>query len=184
MSPCQGCRRLNVALTALDYVLLAVFVISAVVGIVRGLIREVLALVSWIVSIWLALHYADQVAAYLAPYLQSPEIQYMVALAGIFVVSLLLLSMTAMILVKVLNYVGVAGTDRTLGALFGLVRGLAISLALVFVIRLTPATAKPWFQGSLLVPYFEPVYEYLDNRDFLRPLETLPDSVTGTGTEN
>ncbi len=150
------------------------FAISALVGIVRGFVREVLALLSWIVSLWLALHYAEPVSTYLEPYLQSPEIQYMVALAGIFVASLLVLSMTAMILVKLLTWVGVAGTDRTLGGLFGLARGLAIALALVFVIRLTPATGKPWFAGSVLVPYFEPVYEYLDNRDFLQPLHTLP----------
>ncbi|KAA3624384.1 MAG: CvpA family protein [Proteobacteria bacterium] len=162
-------------LNGLDYVLLAVLAVSAVVGIVRGLVRELLALLSWLVSVWLAFQYAEPVALMLAPYLKSPQIQYVVAMAVIFVVSLLLLSMSAMILVKLLTWAGVAGTDRTLGGLFGLVRGLAVALVIVFVLRLSPATAKPWFEKSILVPYFEPVYEYLDNQDFLQPLqESLP----------
>jgi membrane protein required for colicin V production len=168
-------------LTGLDYVILGVLAVSAVVGIVRGLIREILALVSWIVSAWLAIKYAQTVADWLSPYLQSPQIQYIVALAAVFVVSLLTLSMVAMLLVKLLTMVGVAGTDRTLGGLFGLVRGVGIALVLVFVIRLTPATSEPWYVESVFAPYFEPMYEYLDNRDFLAPLEALPESIAPGG---
>jgi len=164
-------------LTGIDYVILALLGLSAVVGIVRGLIREMLSLVSWIVSLWLAFVYADEVAAWLDPYLQSPQIQYMVALAGLFVVSLLVLSLAAMLLVKLLDLVGITGTDRTLGGVFGLVRGVAIALVLVFVVRLTPATGQPWFVNSLLVPWFEPVYDFLDNQDFVQPLKALPPQV-------
>ncbi len=170
-------------LTSLDYVLIAVLAVSAVVGMVRGLVRELLALLSWVVSLWLALQYAEPLSVHLEPYLNSPQIQYMVALAAIFVISLLLLSMTAMILVKLLTWVGVAGTDRSLGGLFGLVRGVAIALVLVFVIRLTPATGQEWFQRSVLVPYLAPIFAFIDQRDFLQPLETLPERMAGSSTE-
>lgn len=158
-------------LTTLDYIILAVLAISALVGVVRGLIREILALLSWIVSLWLAFYYAEEAAGWLTPYLNSPQIQYLVALAAIFVGSLLILSMIAMILVKLLDWVGIAGTDRTLGGLFGLLRGIAVALVIVFVVRLTPGVNQSWFLDSVLVPYFEPIYEYLDNQDFIQPLE-------------
>lgn len=164
--------------TGLDYVIFAVLGVSAVVGVVRGLVRELLALLSWVVSVWLAFQYAETVASSLGPYIESPEIRYVVALTVIFVVSLLLLSMTSIILVKLLTWAGVAGTDRTLGGLFGLARGVAVALVIIFILRLTPAAGKPWLNNSILVPYFEPIYEYLDDQDFLQPLqETLPSGV-------
>jgi membrane protein required for colicin V production len=174
---------MDVLLTSLDYVILAVLAISMVVGIVRGLVRELLALLSWVVSVWLALHYAEIVSEWLAPYLQSPQIQYLVALTGIFIVSLLMLSMIAIIIVKLLTLVGIAGTDRSLGGLFGVVRGIAIALVLVFVIRLTPATGEAWFQSSMIVPYLEPIYEYLDDQNFLQPLDSLPERIAGSGQQ-
>ncbi len=173
--------RLNMVLTSLDYVILVAVAVSAIVGVIRGLIKELLALLSWVVSIWLAIHYAADVALYLGPYLQSPQLQYVVALAGIFVVSLLSFSLVALILVKLLNTVGIAGTDRSLGALFGLVRGIAITLAVVFVLRLTPAAGQDWYTDSLLVPYFGPVYEFLDGQDFMQPIESLPGLPAITG---
>jgi hypothetical protein len=53
-----------------------------------------------------------------------------------------------------------------------------VALVLVFIIGLTPATEQSWFQDSILVPYFEPIYEYLDDQDFLQPLDgALPGTV-------
>jgi hypothetical protein len=52
----------------------------------------------------------------------------------------------------------------------------------VFVIRLTPAISQPWFARSLLVPYFDPVYEFLDNQDYIQPLKKLPEqALPGAG---
>jgi membrane protein required for colicin V production len=164
-------------LTSIDYVIIASMLVSALVGLIRGLIRELLALLSWIVSIWLALQYADDVSVYLDVYLQSPQIQYMVAVAGIFVLSLLSLSLVALILTKLLAAVGIAGTDRSLGALFGILRGAAIVLVAIFVLRLTPAATQPWYVNSSLVPYFEPIYTYLDEQDFMKPVKSLPNSL-------
>ncbi len=166
-------------LTGFDYVLVVVLAVSMAVGFVRGLIRELLSVLSWVVSIWLAIHYAEGLAVYLGPYLNSPQLQYLVALAGIFVLSLLALSLLAMLLAKLLSMVGIAGTDRSLGVVFGMLRGLAIALAGAFLLRLTPAVQEPWYRDSVLVPYFDPVFEYLDNQDFIAPLERLPAAAGG-----
>lgn len=160
--------------TALDYCIIAGIVVSAIVGIIRGLIRELLALLSWIISAWFAILYAPELSVYLDDYLASPQLQYLVALAGVFIVSLLGLSLVALILTKLLDMVGIAGTDRSLGALFGIVRGGAIVLAVMFFLRLTPATQQSWYVDSMLMPYFEPVYEFLDSQDFTKPIESLP----------
>ena len=170
-------------LTSLDYVIIAGIVISALVGLIRGLIRELLALLSWIVSIWLAFQYADDVSTYLDAYLQSPQIQYMVSFAIIFVLSLLSLSLVALLLTKILTAVGIAATDRTLGSLFGLIRGGAIVLVAIFILRLTPATGQEWYVKSILVPYFEPIYTYLDEQDFMKSVGTLPNAL-GAATIN
>lgn len=156
----------DLSLTALDLVLLAIILVSAIYGIVRGLIRELLSLLSWAVSIWLAFKYAPDFSPLLEPYLDSPQLQYLIALAAIFVVSLLLFSLCAIVLAKLLSLVGIAGTDRSLGAVFGIIRGIAIGLILVFLLRLTPADEQDWFTSSSLVPYFDPIFAWMDQRGF------------------
>jgi membrane protein required for colicin V production len=56
---------------------------------------------------------------------------------------------------KLVSSTGLSGTDRLLGALFGLLRGGAIVLAAVIVARFTPFPNDPWWQGSQLLPQFE-----------------------------
>ena len=149
-----------------DLLLIAVLLVSAIVGIVRGLIRELLSLLSWVVSLWMAFKFAPEVSTWLAPYLDAPQLQYVVALAAVFILCLLLLSLCAIILAKLLALVGIAGTDRSLGAVFGVVRGVAIGVVLIFLLRLTPASNESWFTSSTLVPYFNPIFAFLDQRGY------------------
>lgn len=162
--------------TILDYVMLAVVAVSALVGIVRGLIRELLSLLSWVVSIWVAWYYAGALSTRLEDLLNSPQLQYVVALAAIFVVSLLALSMMSMLVSKMLRLTGTAGTDRSLGAVFGLLRGAAIVLGAVFILNFTPAASQSWYRNAALLPYLMPVYEYLDEQDFMQSLDALPET--------
>ncbi|MFT5115879.1 MAG: membrane protein required for colicin V production [Parasphingorhabdus sp.] len=153
-------------LSSFDLLLIAVFVISAIVGMVRGLIRELLSLLSWVVSLWLAFKFAPIVSNWLKPYLDAPQLQYIVALVAVFIVCLLVFSLCAILLAKLLSLVGIAGTDRSLGAIFGIARGIAIGLILVFLLRFTPAKEETWFETSRLVPYFDPILAILDRQGY------------------
>lgn len=148
-------------MSVIDIIIIAIVVISLLVGLFRGFIKEVLSLASWIASLWIAYTYATMGAVYLEPYIDQPPLRTVAAFAGIFVVSLLLISLASYLIYRLLAISGITGVDRTLGTFFGLVRGIVIVAVLILGATFMDFTSQPWWQESLLVNYFSPVSEFI-----------------------
>ena len=89
-------------LTTVDYFILVVLLVSALVGISRGLFKEVLALASWFIASWVAYHYT----AYLSTeWLSSFHMDDLLSLG----VSFLIL----FILTLIVNFLANAVVNRT-----------------------------------------------------------------------
>ena len=56
----------------------------------------------------------------------------------------------------------IKGTDRVLGAVFGLARAALLIGAFVLVARGLDVNAETWWHNSLLVDFFEPVADLLN----------------------
>lgn len=162
-------------MSIVDIAIIAIVVISLVVGLVRGFIREALSLFSWIAALWLAYNYATLGATYLEPYIDQPPLRVVAAFAGIFIVSLILISIASYLVYRLLSIAGITGVDRSLGTLFGLARGIIIVAILILGARFMDFTSQPWWQDSLLVSYFTPVTEFIrsllpaDLAEFVKP---------------
>jgi membrane protein required for colicin V production len=50
---------------------------------------------------------------------------------------------------------GFSGTDRTLGAVFGILRGVLVVALVVILAALTPIPQDPWWKQSYLLPIFQ-----------------------------
>ena len=75
-----------------DAVVIAGLVLSFGLGIFRGFVREVLSLSSWIISIWLAYLYGDNLAIIIVPWLESERLSGLIGYQLVFVsVNVLLL---------------------------------------------------------------------------------------------
>ena len=138
-----------------DVVVIAALVLSFGLGIVRGIVREVLSLSSWIVSIWLAYLYGDNLAIMIVPWIESERLSGLIGYVLVFVAVLVLLSMVGALLFKIFRVAEHSSTDRFLGGLFGCLRGVVIVTVLLFMAEWTPATGQAWFRESQIVPYFE-----------------------------
>ena len=68
-----------------DAVVIAALVLSFGFGIVRGIVREVLSLSSWIVSIWLAYLYGDNLAIMIVPWIESERLSGLIGYVLVFV---------------------------------------------------------------------------------------------------
>ena len=143
----------------LDIVLLLTILLSMGLGLVRGLLREVLSVGSWIVSAWLAYLYGDNLASVLTPWLESDKLSLLISIVVIFLVTLVGLSLTGGLTLKLFRVSGLTGLDRTLGGVFGLIRGIVIITIILFVGGFTPAPQQAWFRASSIVPFFQtPLY--------------------------
>lgn len=143
-------------MTGADIVILSVIVISALVGLLRGFVKEVFSLANWVAAIILVYLFRDAVGAVLPlGDSVSPLIRSVAGGAIVFAGTLIIGGMLSSLVHKLVKATGLSGTDRTLGAVFGLLRGSIIILALLIILpSVSPVAEQPWWQTSTLIPLF------------------------------
>jgi membrane protein required for colicin V production len=140
------------SITATDWVLLAVLVLSLLVGLWRGLVFEVLSVLGWVAAFFVAQWFAPDVAALLPMASATPPIRYAVAFVLTFIAAVFVAGLLASMVRKLVVAVGLRPVDRVLGAVFGVVRGLVLLLAVAVAIDMTPLKDSLWWQESTGAP--------------------------------
>lgn len=143
-------------MTWLDVVIIALIALSAVFGAFRGFVREVLSLAVWVLSFWVASRYAGEGAVYLEEWIPYQDARLVATFVALFFAVLIVGMVINRMVCKLVRASGISG-DRTLGAAFGLLRGVVIVAVLVMVVAITPlADDEAWTQ-SLLTGRLEPL---------------------------
>lgn len=142
------------ALQWVDIFVLAVIGLSAVLSLFRGLVREVLSLVGWVAAGGVAFKFAAPVAGVFSGVSAMPSIQLALAFIVLLIGTLLVFGVINFLVGKLIDSTGLSGTDRLLGMIFGVVRGVAIITVLVALAGLTPLPRDPWWQASRFLPVF------------------------------
>jgi membrane protein required for colicin V production len=133
---------------ALDWIFVAILLISLALGAWRGLVYEVLSLLSWVAAFVLAQWFAPDVAQKLPMTGASEAVRYAAGFALVFVLSVFAGGLLAKLIKKLFSAVGLQPVDRVLGAGFGLMRGALVLLAATLVINMTPLKNGLWWQES------------------------------------
>ncbi len=139
-------------MTSLDWIVLGIFGLSTFLGVMRGLTREALSLSAWLLALVGAKLFAPLLAP-LLPGLDSPSLRYAAALVLVFVIILILTSLLAALIGKLVTLAGLGFYDRFLGALFGVLRAMVALTGLTLVAGLTalPKT-QAWQQAVSRAP--------------------------------
>ena len=137
-----------------DYLIIGLIFMSAAISIVRGFMKEVLSLASWILAFWVAILFYSNLSTLLAEYISTPSIRLFLAFFVLFAVTLILVAMVNHLISQVVEKTGLTGTDRALGIIFGLIRGVALVTILVLAAGATPMPADSWWQNSILLEHF------------------------------
>ena len=139
----------------IDIAIVALIVLSAVLSLFRGFVKEALALASWLVALWVAMIFYEDVARVLAQWISEPSLQKILAFSILFVTVLLIGAVINYLAGKLVSKTGLAGTDRMLGVVFGIARGAVIVTILVLLAGLTPMPHDHWWRESQLLHYFQ-----------------------------
>ncbi|MGQ0657461.1 MAG: CvpA family protein [Chromatiales bacterium] len=146
---------------AVDVAFLVIIAISALLSLLRGLTREVLSLAAWIVAFWVARTFNPQAAQWVASAVSLPSAQWVVGFGLLFLATLLAMGIINYIVGRVIAATGLSPTDRVLGVVFGVLRGVAVVTLLVFLASFTPITKDPWWKQSAVVPKVLPMAMWL-----------------------
>jgi membrane protein required for colicin V production len=135
--------------TWIDFAVFGILIASTAWGVWRGLVREVMSLAGWVIAFLAANLFAAPLSALVPASVSRPELRVLIAFVTIFFVTLGLAMIAALLLAKVVQAVGLGSIDRTLGALFGLLRGLLIVLVLAIAAGFTSLPASRDWKNSL-----------------------------------
>ena len=144
-------------MSTFDLAVLLLVAASAAIGAWRGLIGEVLALLAWAIAIVAAWLFGPGIGESLFSGIKEPALRTLAG-CGSMVVAVLVAMMALKFLIrKALQALGLSLTDRVLGAVFGVVRGMAIVLVLVAAAGLTGIPKQAWWKEASLAPPLETV---------------------------
>ncbi len=140
----------------IDWVIVILISATAVFGYLKGFVHEVISLIAWIAAFIAAKLYAVQVYQILGQWIENNETRWILAFLIPFLLVLLIAAVIKFILRNLLENTGLGGFNHTMGAVFGLFKGLLIITVIVLVLRLTLFNdAAPIREQSRLLPYFD-----------------------------
>jgi membrane protein required for colicin V production len=152
-----------------DYALIAIITLSILIGVWRGFVKEAFSLAVWVAAFVIAFQFSGAVAGLMENSISLPSARTALAFGGLFVVTLLVGGLLTFLVGKMVEKTGLSGTDRLLGGVFGIGRGLILVLMLIIVAGLTPIPRDPWWQESETIQALVPLAEWM--------AELLPDSI-------
>ena len=141
-------------LTAFDVGVGVLVLISAILATARGLTREVLSLATWAgsaaIAVYMYLYHPDIARQYVA----EPMIADIATVVVTFIVALIVLHLLTMRIADFVVDSRIGPIDRTLGFVFGVLRGVLIAIVItIFGLWLLPNNLPDWAANAQTLPY-------------------------------
>ena len=141
----------------IDYAIISLVSISAVIGLFRGFVIEAFSLTIWAVAFWVGLTFSRELSVYFQSTISLPSARIALSFAVLFLLTLILGSILRVILGQLVSSTGLTGSDRFAGLIFGIGRGVLVVAILVILAGLTPLPQDPWWRESSLISPFQSV---------------------------
>lgn len=144
-------------LNPIDLGVIAILLLSAGLAFVRGFVLEVLGIASWVGAALAALYGFEDGRRIARQYIGIELVADIVAAATIFIVVLIVLTILSRLVAGRLGDGALGPLNRSLGFLFGLLRGAVIvSLAWIALTRLIPEeNYPPWILEARAKPLMD-----------------------------
>ena len=152
-----------------DLLVLGIIVLSIIVSLMRGFVKEALSLTGWLVSLWIAMSFASGMAELFGSSINDPTLRLLAAFVSLFVLSLIVGAIINFFATQFVQRAGLTGVDRTIGAVFGFLRGILLITIIVMLLGLTTLPNEKWWDESFFMFRFEVIATWLK--------DLLPDDI-------
>ncbi|WP_038034399.1 CvpA family protein [Thermopetrobacter sp. TC1] len=155
----------------LDVALIAIMLISALFAVMRGFTREVLSLAAWVIAAlaaWWAIN-TQELVDIARSYIAQEKVAVLATAGAVFLIVLIIMSIISVRIGDLVLDSAVGAVDRTLGLLYGLVRGLLlVVVAYMFYVWLIPVDKQEdWVTKARTLPLIRATAEFVNG--FLPP---------------
>lgn len=144
----------SLPISPVDLGVIVLLLISGLLAFSRGLVHEVLAVAGWIGAALAVLFLLPYVSPYLRENIANIWLADGIGAVGIFIVALMVFSLIAHRIAGAVQDSALGPVDRTLGFVFGLVRGAAIVCVayLIYAWMVPPADFPSWLREARALP--------------------------------
>ena len=136
-------------MTSFDYAVIAIIVLSALVGWWRGFMYELFSLIGWLAAYIVASTFSAQLMPHVPVAVGADNIRSAAAFAVLFIATLIVGALFAWFLARLAKFAGLSGMDGKFGAIFGMLRGGLVVIALVWLGGLTDLPQLPFWRNAL-----------------------------------
>ena len=150
-------------MNGIDLLFIGIILISGLISLFRGFMREIFSLATWILAIWLGIRYAPSFSVHVPEAIRDETLRLGITFTIIFIIVLIIGGLLGLIVSRLIRSTALSSTDRSLGVLFGLLRGVVLIALAVFLVSLTLIPEETWWQESYLVPHFQSVVDWMIN---------------------
>lgn len=147
-------------MSVIDWVILAVLAVSALISLKRGFVREALSLASWVIAFIIARLFSGNLATLLDGMVETSSLRWIIAFAILFVGTIVIGAMLNHLISELVRATGLTGTDRVFGMVFGLIRGVIILVAVVYGLQYTLVPEDAWWKESIFIPYLSTLADW------------------------
>jgi len=148
-------------MTWVDYCILSIILFSILVGVLRGFVREALGAATWVAAIIASRIFGPDAASHLSDQIAAPAMRAVAGYAMVFFVGLFIGALLTHLISLLVDSAGIGGVDRTLGAGFGLIRGLVAVVIVLMIVSVSTSPQERWWRESQLVPPLMPLADEL-----------------------
>lgn len=142
-------------MTIFDYVVIGIVGASLLLGLWRGVVGEVIALAAWVLAIFAALHFGNAIGQAAFGGIADAGLRTLAGYAAVFVGVLVAMALVRLAVRGLIKALGLGVSDRILGMVFGVLRGVLVAMVLVAAGGLTSAPRQVWWQEATLAPPLE-----------------------------
>ncbi len=147
----------NLPANAADLIVITVLLVSSLLAFSRGFVRELFSVGGWVGAIFATLYGFSYIKPYARQWISIDILADAAAGMTIFITTLITLTLISRVLSDQIRTLGAGSVDRSLGFLFGLLRGVIIvCLTYLLMAWILPKEEQPeWLCSALTIPLVE-----------------------------
>jgi membrane protein required for colicin V production len=143
------------AIHRMDIAIIVIIMASTLFSLYRGFVKEVISFFTWIAALALARVFSPQLADALQPWIQTFAGRIALSSMLIFILVWFLGNAFSLLMNRFIADAGLGLLDRSIGTLFGFLRGCLAILLIVGVTNwLGWFSDTAWWKSSVILPYF------------------------------